>query len=359
MAAIFKRRLKDGKGFTWRAVIRIKGFPTTCESFERKQEAEDWAKETERRIRLGQYNYAAQKQQHTYADLSDRLHTDGVLQHQRSLKNTRSQFEHWKQRLGEYALVHITPELIGKERQHLSDMPTPQGKKRTPATINRYMAVLSSTLGYAAKQLRWINDNPCANILKLKEDPGRDRILNDDEIARLLAACKMSKSPYLYCIVLIALTTGARRGEILSLEWRHVDFENRLAYFKETKNGRPRSVALTDPVIAELKKLRELRNPSKPLVFASKTAFGRIDIKKSWYEALRRADISDYHFHDTRHQFCTAASRLGASNVELATAMGHATLSCLLRYTTGDVRITKKYSQSITQRILNLQEDSM
>ena len=96
---------------------------------------------------------------------------------------------------------------------------------------------------------------PALALTKLKENPGRDRVLTEDEIVRLLASCRQSKSPYLYCIVLISLTTGARQGEILNLEWRHVDFENKLAYLKETKNGRPRSISLADPVIDELKEL--------------------------------------------------------------------------------------------------------
>jgi integrase len=242
MASIYKRKLKDGKSFVWRAVVRIKGYPTICETFERKQEAEDWANDTERRIKIGQFNFSAHNKHHTYADLLDRMGTDGVLSHHRSFNNCRSQFDYWKQRFGNYALVHITPELIAQERKVLIDSPISDGSIRSPATINRYTAVLSSTLGYAVKKLRWITENPCRTLLKLKESAGRDRILTDEELIRLLDACKQSKSPLLYPIVLFALTTGARRGEILGLEWRHIDLEKGIAFLAETKNGRPRSV---------------------------------------------------------------------------------------------------------------------
>jgi integrase len=342
MASIYKR--KTGKG--WRAVIRRKGYPTVCETFDRKQEADDWAKETERRIKLGQFNFAAHNKDHTYADLLHRMEGDGVFDQQRSFKNCRSQFDYWKERLGAYALVHITHDLIGQERKILVD------SARSPATINRYIAVLSSTLGYASKKLRWITGNPCRSILKLKENSGRDRILNDEETFFLLEACKQSKSSLLYPIVLFAITTGARRGEILKLEWRHVDLEKGIAFLTETKNGRPRSVALSDLVIAELRALYEARNPLKALVFASKTAFGRIDIKKSWMQAVKRAGLTDYHFHDLRHQFATLAAGQGASNVELASAMGHRTLSQLLRYSNLDAKNSKKFSDHISERIL-------
>ncbi len=351
MASIYKRKLKNG-GFSWRVVVRIKGFPTACDSFERKQEAEDWALKTEREIKLGQFKLQKHKRQHTYGDLFLRLRADGILEHYRSLQNAASQFDYWNKRLSSYALIHITPELVAKERQELINTQGARGIKRSPATINRYMAVLSSTFGYAIKQLRWLDENPCAHLLRLKTPPPKDRVISNEEIGRLLEACRSSQSPYLYCIVLIAITTGARRGEILGLEWSHIDFENRLAHLKITKNGRPRSIALVDPVVAELRKLYEKREPHKSLVFASKTAFGRIDIKKGWNEALKRAGIEKYNFHSTRHQFCTLAASQGASNMELAACMGHATLSQLLRYTSLDVNVTKRFSAAISAKIL-------
>ena len=233
----------------------------------------------------------------------------------------------------------------------LANTPTNKNQKRSAATVNRYLSSLSALFSHAV-QLRWMDENPCFRLTKLKENPGRDRVLSEDEISRLLIACRQSKSPYLYCFVLMSLTTGARQGEILGLEWRHVDFENQLAYLKETKNGRPRSISLADSVVAELSLLYQERNPAKPLVFASKTAFGKVDLKKAWQEALKRAQIDDCRVHDMRHTFCTLAARQGASNLELATAMGHRTLGMLQRYTHLDVKVTKKFSKNISELIL-------
>ncbi|MGH2639617.1 MAG: tyrosine-type recombinase/integrase, partial [Rhabdochlamydiaceae bacterium] len=85
-------------------------------------------------------------------------------------------------------------------------------------------------------------------------------------------------------------------------------------------------IALADSVVDELKRLYQERNRAKPLVFASKTAFGRVDIKKAWKAALKLAQIEDCRAHDMRHTFCTLAAQQGASNLELATVMGHRTL---------------------------------
>jgi integrase len=118
-----------------------------------------------------------------------------------------------------------------------------------------------------------------------------------------------------------------------------------------TKNGRPRSIALVDEVIDELKKIYSNRQPNKPLVFSSRTAFGKIDIKKGWREALKRAEISGLTFHGLRHSFCTMAASQGASNLELANAMGHRTLQMLMRYTHLEGNLTRKYSEAITKTI--------
>src|SRR3990167_7634096 len=161
MASIFKRKLRGEKSFSWRTVVRIKGYPTICETFQRKQEAEDWAQETERRIKLGRFKFDQRKKQYTITELIHRFSRDGALEHLRSAKDTVRHLAYWKQRLGDYALVHITSELLGKERQHLIDTPSQKETKRSAATINRYISSLSSLLSYAVKHLHWMNENPC------------------------------------------------------------------------------------------------------------------------------------------------------------------------------------------------------
>lgn len=103
-------------------------------------------------------------------------------------------------------------------------------------------------------------------------------------------------------------------------------------------------------VIQELKKLLQTRNQTKPLVFASKTAFGALDINKPWNEALKCANIEDFVFHSIRHHFATLAARSGASNLQLKTALGHKTLQMLERYTHLDVQTTRLLSQQVSQK---------
>ncbi len=358
MASIYKRPSKDGKSFTWRVAVRVKGFPAICKTFDRKQEAEDWGQDTERRIKSNQFNFDQHKQHNTFNDLLDRATNDGVLQHHRSIDDTMRHLKYWGERLGNYDLVHLDAALIGKERQFLLETPTIKGKKRSPASVNRTLSTLSTIMTYATKNLQWIEENPCSRIMKLKESPGRDRVLSEDEIIRLLAACRASSSPYLYCIVLIAITTGARQGEILNLEYRDIQFDNQLASIRETKNGRPRSIALSKEVVEEIKRLYVKRDSLKPLIFASKTVFGQVDIKKSWGTALKHTGITGCCFHTIRHSYATLAASIGASNLELSTAMGHRTLSQLQRYTHLDVAVTRKFSIHIAERILGRESEN-
>ncbi len=318
-----QKKLKNG--YSWRVVIRNNKHPTVCETFQRRQEAVDWEHSVKQQIKLGKYKFGRPSQNNLFSDLVDSYIRDGVLDHHKSCKDTRRHLEYFKTQLGCYALAYINVELILKERKKLLETPTERGCSRTTATVNRYLSSLSGLLRYAYQTLRWIEENPCTNLPKLKESPKKRRILEGCEELALLEACKKSKHPYLYCITLIGITTGARKGEILSLTWDTISLEKRLAHIKDSKNGRPRRIALVDSVIQELRKLQMERDPSKPLVFASKTPFGKLDIKKAWQKALKEAGINGFVFHGLRHHFTVFGGEIGATGVQLRSQLGHPT----------------------------------
>lgn len=351
MASIFQRTNKDGPK-VWRAVIRIKGHPTVCDHFLRKQEALDWATETERQIKVGKYNFAKSEQKKTVADLIDRYIDDGALDHHKAAKDTKRHLEYFKAMIGTYALAFIKPELLLDERKKLLQPFSSLSTPRTAATVNRYFSSLSGALIYGCRNLRWIAENPCSNLMKLKENPRKRRTLTTEEETRLLDACRASKSPYLYCITLIALTTGARKGEILSLTWDDIDFDNRLACIRDSKNGRPRKIGLVAAVINELKHIRAKSIQGKSLVFASKTAFGKIDIKKAWQETLKQAGISEFVFHGLRHHFCSIGGGLGASGVQLRSQLGHSSSRMTDHYSHLEAEATRFIGESIAERLL-------
>lgn len=277
---------------------------------------------------------------------------NAVLGHHKAAKDTVFQLNYFREQLGSYALIYITPELLLQERKRLMELPTNRDALRNPATVNRYFATLGGAFRYACKNLRWIDENPCANLLKLKAKPKMRRVLSEDEEVRLLQACKESFSPYLYCIVLIALTTGARKSEILNLNWDTIDFNNRVAHITDSKNRKPRRVGLVHSVIEELKRLHDHRDITKPLVFASKTVFGKIDIKKSWHAALKRAGIDNFVFHGLRHHFCSIGAKAGASCLQLQAQLGHSSSRMTDHYTHIEADATRFIGEAIEKRIL-------
>lgn len=327
------------------------GYPPASKTFPSKQEAKDWSKQEEARRRQG-YGHSDQiKGKHTLADLLDRYETIILPTKPKDAKNMKRHLDWWRNKLGKYGLPKISPDLIARCRQELVEGVTSRHAKRTPATVNRYLATLSTVLTYAVRECGWITDNPCLRVTKFKESRGRDRIASCDECPRLLEECKNSRNEHLLTIVLLAITTGMRRGEILNLTWDCVDLEHQVINLKDSKNGRPRTVSIVGQSFDLLRSHYSKRNTNVPFVFPAKKRFGKICIRKAWEEALNRASIKNLRFHDLRHTFATYAAESGASNLELATAMGHQTLQMLQRYTHMNANITHRLSSAVDQKI--------
>lgn len=353
--SIEKRKLKSG--YNWRAVVRVTGHPTVCATFSRKQEGEDWERVTKAQIKAGKYRTTKPMLQKSFADLVDRYIEEFVTSQHKSSEDTKRYLAYFKDSIGQYALVYITPELILEERKKLLETPTYRGQERNAATVNRYMSSIGGALRYAWKTLRWIDDNPCASIQKLKEYPKHRRTLNEDEVPRLTEACQQSKNPYLYCLALFALTTGARKGEILALTWKCIDFDRAIAHIKDSKNGRPRRIGLVPPLVEELRRLYECRDVRKPLVFASKTTFGTIDPKKAWKKAMENAKIQDFVLHGLRHYYSTFGGKIGASGQQLRSQLGHSSASMTDHYTHTDVEATRYIGEQIQKQFLQVVSD--
>lgn len=189
-------------------------------------------------------------------------------------------------------------------------------------------------------------------MTKFKESPGRDRVASKEEFHRILDACEQSRNEHLKVIVLIAITTGMRQGEITGLTWDCVDLERGVISLKDTKNGKPRTISLVGEPLQILKAHFLKQRSHTHYLFPAKKRFGKISIRKAWDEALKRARIEGLRFHDLRHTFATYAAEAEASNLELATAMGHQTLQMLQRYTHMNAKITQRLSAAVHQRIV-------
>jgi integrase len=350
MASIQGRTWIDKEGrqrTSYRAQIRRRGFPPVTATFERKTDATKWARETEADIQRGLRFPQHEAERHTLADLADRQLEHVKLHRPHDYERQRAILDWWKDELGSFTLAAISlrPALLGEKRDKLL---TDEGL--SPATVNRYLAALSKAFSNAVKEWHWLRDNPLRNISKLEEPRGRVRYLSDEERAALLEACRQSEYKPLYLIVLFAVTTGMRRGELLGLRWQDVDLERRAAVLQNTKNGDRRSVFIVTEVAQLLREHGKVRRLDNDLIFTRDSAEVWL-FDKAWYQALKEAKIKDFRFHDLRHTAASYLAMSGASVPELAAVLGHRTLAMVKRYAhlsdqhTGEVleRMTKKY----------------
>jgi integrase len=197
MASIQQRTTADRKT-TYRVQVRVRGFPPQTATFTRKTDARRWAEQTEAAMHEGRYFTTNEARRHTLVELIDRYLARLEKTKPHAVPKQRQLLGWWQQRLGPYALAHITPAIIAKERDTLltENIGTAKHQRfRMPSTANRYLAALSKLFSVAIKEWHLARDNPVRRIEKGEESPGRVRYLSGDERERLLAACCLPHIP--------------------------------------------------------------------------------------------------------------------------------------------------------------------
>ncbi len=205
-------------------------------------------------------------------------------------------------------------------------------KPMSGATINRYSSAIASVITWAIRRRIAPKgyDHPVRRLEHHPEKAEKTRFLSDDERSRLLEACKASKWPRLYLLVLLALTTGARKGELLGLRWRDVDTGLKVLHVARSKNGTPKVLPL---VPAAVEQIEGHRGAPGALVFPSRLQPDRpMAFEARWKEALRAAHIKAFRFHDLRHSCASYLAQHGASLLEIADLLGHRQISMSQRY---------------------------
>jgi len=322
----------DQKGKTrYRVRVRLKGCPAQTATFERLTDARKWIQDTESAIREGRHFKTAEAKRHTLGELVDR-YIENVLPVRSERQKLSNQLLWWKKALGDYLLSDVTPALIAEQRDVLLKGVTVRGRQRSPSTVVRYMAALSHAFSIAVNEWGWLDDSPMRKVKKPKEPTGRVRFLSDDERSNLLKACRRSEYEDLYLIVVLALSTGMRQGEIMGLKWNDVFLSDGFLVLHKTKNNERRRVPLAGHAFDELKKHAKVRRIDTELLFAGNKSDKPMWFRKRWLTALEVAEISDFRFHDLRHSAASYLAMNGASLAEIAEVLGHKTLQMVKRY---------------------------
>jgi len=355
MASIEKR--SDNKGqTTYRAKIRVKGFPTQSATFSSITKAKEWASRTENKIKDGKYLSEIQSKKHTIGEMIDRYIKYVLPQKPKIAYEWKLILNVIKDMIGEYSLYDATPSLISETRDKIANIKTKKGTLKAGATVNRYLTALSSAFGIAVREWEWLESNPMLKVSKMKVARARARYLSDNERVRLLKECEEAQNPYLYPVVLIAISTGARKMEILSLKWGDVDLQNGRVILEETKNGERRSISLVKDVLEVIKILYSNRE-SDIWIFPSKDKTKSFDITRSWRKVLKNAQIENFRFHDLRHTSASYLAMNGASMGEIADILGHKTLQMVKRYAHLSDAHKRSVVESMNKRIFGEKND--
>jgi integrase len=329
MAHIEKRITESGKA-TYRAKVQVKGSPRRTATFEKLGDARAWATAIETDMRLGKYGHDMLARKYTARDMIER-YLKSVLttktDNESTIAGQRRQLEWWAARLGDTLLINLTPFLINDCKDELLSGGRAQ---RSPATVNRYLSVLNHVINTAIKEWGWLGSNPISKISKLPEPRGRARYLTDAELVALLEACRAQTRKPLYLIVLFALCTGARKGEILGLRRKDVDVVRRVAVAYDTKNGDNRQLYLCEYLCQQLADHMVKRSHSR-LLFGTRQG-APLSIEKEWRRALELARVEDFRFHDLRHTNASYLAMNGASPSDIAEALGHKSYDMVKRY---------------------------
>ena len=348
MPTIEKRMTPSGK-ITYRAKVRVRGYPPQQATFDRKIDAVHWAQRTEADLREHKYFPSAKSKKTTVAELIDSYLSHLEAHNLRRHDEVKRMLCWWKDEVGATMLSHLSSEQVAIAQHKLLNRVRQRKQsdgaecKLSPATVNRYVTALQGAITYGIRPLKWLQDNPVKYINKLTEPQGRIRFLSSEELDRLVAACRLSKNPHLFAIVMIGISTGARRSEIRYMKWVDVNDDASLVIIPKTKNGTVRSASLTGVASTLIGKMRDKKGDGIYLFPSPNDPNRPIDFESAWRKALETANIQDFHFHDNRHTCASYLAMNGASSLVIADTLGHKDLAMVKRY----AHLTQAYTSSV------------
>lgn len=265
----------------------------------------------------------------------------------RSLGTAKGQLNILRDYFGSCRLRSITHGDVRQFRVTRLAQETRTKSQRTIASVNRELSMLRRMLSVAQRE-GWILRSPFAagdSLISLADENKRERILTREEEVKLLAACDTPQRAHLKAILIRALDTGMRQGEIFSLRWRDVDLENRLVNIRafNTKTMKQRQVAITTRLAIELERSKASA-PDDP----NGLVFGILDnVKRSFTAARSKAGLNDLRFHDLRH---TAATRLVGAHIplsEVGRVLGHTQANTTYRYVNSNAETAKRAAAAL------------
>ena len=329
MAAIRKHRNK------WQVRVRRKGHPVVCKSFTQKADALAWARKQEIALDKGAPIRANTLTPFRLSNGIERYTLEVTAKKRGSRSET-------------YRLISLKRHPIaGQDVRHTSsraiaDYRDARLKQVSPASVRKELSLLSSIFKTAEREWGFEGlANPVERVTVPSGKTNRGGRLDAETMTLLLRALDDCSHTLLPSIVIIALETGMRRSEILSLKWQNIDFDRRLAYLPQTKNGEARYIPLTKRAFTTIKSLA--RNDEKVFPISANA------VRLAWERLKRQAGFQHLRFHDLRHEAISRLFEKGLTVPEVASISGHKTPSMLFRYAHADLG---KVAQKLQSHLL-------
>jgi len=322
------------RGEKWQVQIRREGEASLTRSFHRKKDAEVWARQLELQadqLKLPKDPRALERW--TLGELVER-YRDEVSIHKRGFEIEKLVLNAFlRHKLCSKHLSEISQSDFAAYRDERLKNIKPNSLKRQLAIIHNLFEVAREEWGLP------IRENPLNKLRLTETDQRRERRLREGELDRLIEAAKTRRNPYITAIILLAVETGMRRGEILGIHWDHINFDGRSLLIPHTKNGYARTIPLTAKALEVLEDKREgigISNGFPPPPSEDDVAVFPITpnaFRLAWERVKKRAGIEDLHFHDLRHEAISRFFEMGLTAPEVVLISGHRDMRMLFRYT--------------------------
>lgn len=310
MASIIKR------ASGWQVQIRKQGYQPISKRFEKKSDADVWARITESEMDRGVHFDRTEAEKTSLANILIR-YLGEVSIHKLGFKSEQSRIKGLlKHPISSRFLATLQSSDFTAYREN-------RLKLVCGTTVNKELNLLSKVIDTARRDWSINMDNPVKLIRRPKNNRPRDRRLNDGELISLLNS---SESPALSNIVLFALETAMRRGEIAKARWSHLQLSQRILLVPETKTGVPRNIPLSNSAMIIIQSTPRVDNQS---IFNLRPD----SITQAFERACNRAKILDLRFHDLRHEATSRLFEKGLNPMQVSAITGHKTFEMLKRYT--------------------------
>lgn len=315
-------RNRNGK---WQAQIRLATGPNLSRSFHFKADAMAWAREMESDIQAGRYK--APQALSNFRELLARYAKE-ITPKKKQIRTELGRIKNLcLQDFAALPLNDLKPMDIAKYRDKRLAVVGPQ-------TVRHDLNLLGHVLKIAQRE--WgleLHSNPVEAIQKPAQPKGRTRRLKPSEMSQFMAVIGRHPNHLFKAFIALAVETGMRRGELLGLTWRDIDFERSVAFLERTKSGYARAVPLTPAALQIIKQVGTKEQNSTSCIFPLTARF----LNYHWERSLRHSNMQDYHIHDLRREAVSRFFEMGLSVPEVASISGHRDLRMVARYTKFDV----------------------